>query len=180
MKVWIKAGLLALPLLAASPRPLLADKNDQARAKEADVVAPDAVVRAAYECISGPRGRDRDWDRMRNLWIGNARIILSSADYEGKSRWENLTLESFIQRVSDYYKAQGFFEREIASTIQRFGNVAQIWSTFEIRKGSSTGPVISRGINSWQLVRHEERWWIAQLVYDFESSRNPLPERYLK
>ncbi len=180
MKGWLKAGSLVVLLLAARPHPLLAEKNDQARSKQADVVSPDAVVRAVYECISGPEDRERDWDRMRTLWLDGARIILSSADYGGKSRWVNLTLDKFIEMVSEYYKSRGFYEREIASTIQRFGNVAQIWSSFEIRTGSATGPVTGRGINSWQLVRRNERWYISQLVYDFENDRNRIPERYLK
>jgi len=91
-----------------------------------------------------------------------------------------MTLEGFIERVSDWYKQEGFYAREIASTTQRFGNIAQVWSTFEIRRGSSTSPVVYRGINSWSMVINKGRWWISQLNYDFESSRTPIPERYLK
>jgi hypothetical protein len=172
----LAAGLLLLLFIPATS---LADKASQEKLRRADVASPDAVVRAVYESISGPAGRDRDWERMRNLWLGSARIIFSSSTYDGKIRWENMALEAFIVRVSEYYKSEGFYEREIASTIHRFGNVAQIWSTFEVRRGSLSGPVIDRGINSWQLVMRDGRWWITQLIYDFETPKNPIPERYL-
>jgi hypothetical protein len=172
--------LLGLALLAMAPDATPADKAGAAKMRQADVATPDAVVSAVYESISGSVGKERDWARMRYLWLASARIILSSDNYQGKARYENISLETFIGRVSDYYKEEGFFERELTSTSVRFGNIAQIWSTFEIRKGSVTGPVINRGINSWQLVEKEGRWWISQLTYDFESSKHPIPDRYLK
>ncbi len=170
--------LLALVSLTVAPDPALADKASEARQRNADVATPEALVRAAYESISGPAGRNRNWDRMRNLWLGSARIILSSNDYEGNPIWENMTLDGFVNRVAAWYKQEGFFESEIASTTQRFGNVAQVWSTFEIRRGSSTSPVVYRGINSWSMVMKDGRWWISQLNYDFESRKHPIPERY--
>ncbi len=172
--------LLSLAALAAAPAAALADKASDTKMQKADVASPDAVVRAAYECVSGPVGRERDWARMRNLWQGGARIILTSDNYEGKPRYENMTIETFIARVSEFYKDEGFFERELASTLHRFGNICQIWSTFEIRKGNPPDTVIGRGINSWQLVEKDGRWWISQLIYDFESSKHPIPDRYLK
>ncbi|HOC25159.1 MAG TPA: hypothetical protein PKJ13_07600 [bacterium] len=172
--------LLILLGLTLVPIPALADKASEQKQRNADVATPDALVRAAYESISGPAGRNRNWDRMRNLWMGSARIILSSNNYEGDAIYEVMTLEGFIERVSDWYKQEGFYAREIASTTQRFGNIAQVWSTFEIRRGSSTSPVVYRGINSWSMVINKGRWWISQLNYDFESSRTPIPERYLK
>ena len=173
---WLLTSSLLILTLNASG----VDKSTIERQRRADVATTDAIVQAAYESISGPVSRERDWERMRHLWLDSARIILSSNDYEGRVRWENLSLDEFIFRVSIFYKNEGFFEREITSTTHRFGNVAQVWSTFEIRKGSFNGPLIYRGINSWQLAWYNGRWWITQLVYDVESRRYPLPDRYLK
>ena len=172
--------MLILLGTALVPDPALADKTSQQRQRNADVATPDALVRSAYESISGEVGRERNWDRMRNLWLDSARIILSSNNYKGKALFESMNLEDFIKRVSDWYRQEGFFANEIASTTQRFGNIAQLWSTFEIHSGSSNGPVVYRGINSWSMVIKGGRWWITQLNYDFESSRTPIPDRYLR
>ena len=182
--------LLLVLLLLGSPSPGLptaskpgsspTKKETAAKAAKADVSTPAALVQAAYESISGGVGKERDWKRMRALWLKSARIVLSSENYEGKIRYENLNLEDYISRVTDFYQEEGFFTVELAQDVQRFGNIAHIWSTFEIRKGSLTGPVVNRGINSWQLVKNDGRWWISHLSMDFESSRQPIPDRYLK
>lgn len=169
-------GLPAGPKAGSPP----SKKETAAKSAKADVSTPAALVQAAYECVSGGVGKERDWKRMRTLWLKSARIVLASENYQGKIRFENLTLEEYITRVGDYYQEEGFIIVELAQSAQRFGSIAHIWSTFEIRKGSLTGPVVNRGINSWQLARHDGRWWISQLCMDFESSRQPIPDRYLK
>src|SRR5438034_2236801 len=41
----------------------------------ADVESIDAIVTAAYDGISGPAGKKRDWDRERSLYFPGARLI---------------------------------------------------------------------------------------------------------
>ncbi len=38
-------------------------------ANPADVSSIDAILHAAYDTISGPAGRQRDWDRFRSLFV---------------------------------------------------------------------------------------------------------------
>jgi len=45
------------------------------RADPADVESIDAIVTAAYDGISGPAGKKRDWDRERSLYFPGARLI---------------------------------------------------------------------------------------------------------
>ena len=45
------------------------------RANPADVESIDAIVTAAYDGISGPAGKKRDWDRERSLYFPGARLI---------------------------------------------------------------------------------------------------------
>ena len=44
-------------------------------ADPADVESIDAIITAAYDVISGPAGKKRDWDRERSLFIPGARLI---------------------------------------------------------------------------------------------------------
>ena len=46
-------------------------------AKPEDVSSPEAILAAVYSVISGPKGQTRDWDRMRSLFLPDARLILS-------------------------------------------------------------------------------------------------------
>jgi len=40
-----------------------------------DVESIDAIITAAYDVISGPAGKKRDWDRERSLYYPGARLI---------------------------------------------------------------------------------------------------------
>src|SRR5262249_27493719 len=73
----------------------------------------------------------------------------------------------------------GFFEREIARRTDCFGNVCQIFSTYESRHPEPDAKPFERGVNSIQLVRDGKRWWIASVAWDAERADNPLPTQYL-
>src|SRR3977135_4252334 len=100
----------------------------------ADVESIDAIVNAAYDAISGPAGKKRDWDRERSLYFPGARLI-PTAMKEGADVSENAGLEpqildvdAFIARVEPIFEKDGFYEKEIARRIEQFGNIAQVWS----------------------------------------------------
>src|SRR5207244_12133005 len=44
-------------------------------ANPADVESIEAIIAAAYDSISSPAGKKRDWNRMRSLFISGARLI---------------------------------------------------------------------------------------------------------
>ena len=63
---------------------------------------------------------------------------------------------------------------EIARRENRFGNVCQVFSTYEtVRAPGDTAP-FARGVHSIQLVSDGHRWWIAALVWDNEREDNPI------
>jgi hypothetical protein len=70
----------------------------------------------------------------------------------------------------------GLEEREIHRVTKRFGNIAHVFSTYELRRA---GAPAGRGINSIQLFWDGERWWIASAVWDDERKDNPIPREYL-
>jgi hypothetical protein len=74
----------------------------------------------------------------------------------------------------------GFFERELARTSESFGQIAQVFSTYESRHATGDAKPFQRGINSLQLVNDGKRWWVVNLVWRAEDERLPLPERYLR
>ncbi|MBN2355772.1 nuclear transport factor 2 family protein [candidate division KSB1 bacterium] len=169
----ILIGLSSLQVFSQTPRtaPI---------AYQRDGVSPESLVQALYEAISGKAGSERDWDRVSNLWLPNAHIIFSSGDYHGKTAFRDFTIDEFIESVRDYYKKWSFYQREIAGKTHMFGHSAQVWSTFETRSESPSGKVLLRGINNFQMVKNNGRWWIVSMVYDFESEKNTIPREYLK
>src|SRR6266576_386606 len=46
----------------------------------ADVISIEAIIAAAYDVISGPAGKKRDWARERSLFISGARLIPTAVE----------------------------------------------------------------------------------------------------
>src|SRR6478609_3906954 len=67
-----RALLTFILALSASP---LAAQAAPSGPRAGDVKSMDAIIAALYEVISGPAGQQRDWDRMRNLFVPGARLI---------------------------------------------------------------------------------------------------------
>jgi hypothetical protein len=145
-----------------------------------DVESIDAIINAVYDGISGPRGKKRDWDRERSLYIPGARLIPTSNPGDKKELWPQLLdIEGFIARVEPYFEKEGFYEKEVARKTEQFGQIAQVWSTYESRHDPSDPQPFARGINSIQLFHDEKRWWIVSIYWQQESDNAPIPRNYL-
>jgi hypothetical protein len=149
-----------------------------APADAADVASPEAIVLALYDTISGPRDTERDWDRLRSLFDPRARFLIGRwlADPEEPRdavyEWD---LESFVAEGRQYWLEHGFWESQLAARVEAYGNVAQVFSSYESREGSEDAEPVGRGVNSIQLLRHAGRWWILSIAWDVETPEVPIP-----
>src|SRR5438309_2202385 len=157
-------------------------KAAERSANPADVESIEAIVEAAYDVISGPAGKKRDWDRERSLFFPGARLIPTAA-VAGRNDVDLapliLDVEGYIARVEPLFEKKGFYEKEIARRVEQFGQIAHVWSTYESRHDPSDAKPFMRGINSIQLFNDGNRWWILSIYWQHESSQHPLPEKYL-
>jgi len=147
---------------------------------ESDTESVQAIIAALYEGISHEPGELPNWERLRPLFIESARIIPPAL--EGNPPVV-MDVETFAERVNEsVLKAgqadRGFHEQEIANRTEAFGNIAHVWSTYESRYTAEDREPFSRGINSFQLLRHSGRWWVVTIFWDVERPGNPIPERY--
>lgn len=154
-------------------------------ARNPDVVSIDSIITAAYDGISGPAGKARDWDRERALFIPGARLIPTAKDAGELNRNvdlapRNLDVEEYIARVQLYFEKEGFYEKEIARRTEQFGHIAHVWSTYESRHSPDDPKPFMRGINSIQLFNDGERWWIVTIYWQHESLEDRIPDKYLE
>jgi hypothetical protein len=147
----------------------------------------DHLVSSLYEVISGPAGKPRDWDRFRSLFLPDGRLGVirpeTPATKDAPARKGDaafLTPDMYVERDDPYFKANGFFERSIANRVEVFGNLVQVWSTYESRHAEHDSQPFARGINSIQIVHAQGRFWIASVLWDEERAGLALPEKYLK
>jgi hypothetical protein len=153
------AGALLLALSAAAsaqPAPR------RVPAVPADAASVDAAVAALYASVSHGADREPDFERMRTIFLYTGMLIPpkgSSPEYVA------LDVDQFAERVrKGKSEATGFFEKEIARRTDCFGNVCQVFSTYESRYAATDPKPFQRGINSIQLLRDGRRWWIASVV----------------
>ena len=161
----------------------------KSEANPSDVSSIDAIVTAAYDSISGPAGKKRNWDRERSLYYPGASLIptarqVTSDDWqvtsENKIAPQILDVEGFIARVEPFFKENGFYEKEIARRTEQFGQIAHVWSTYESRHNADDPEPFMRGINSIQLFHDGSRWWIVTIYWQQESLVDPIPAKYVK
>ena len=147
-------------------------------ARPADVKSIEAIVAALYDVISGPPG-PRDWARLQSLCIPEVRFISNTTDEKGAVVRRVMDIQAFQQAASDVFKTQSFYERGIHNRIDRFGNMAQVFSTYESSREKNGAP-FERGINSMQFVYDGHRWWCVTILWDKERPGNPIPQKYLE
>jgi hypothetical protein len=148
-------------------------------AKPADVSSIDAILAATYDVISGPAGQKRDWDRFRSLFFPGARLIAAGPNKAGEISARTLTPDEYAKFGEPYFANHSFTESELARHTDRFGNIAQIFSTYASRHGAKDAEPFARGINSFQLLFDGTRWWIVTIYWEEESAANPLPKEFL-
>ncbi len=180
----VAASLAMLsPAAATSPAQDDPGKAATAAAKPQDVESLESIIAAVYGAISGPKGA-RDWDRMRSLFHPAVRLIpclVTAKDKEnGMISTRVFTIEEFIKAIEPRVKAEGFFEQEIARTVERFGAVAHVFSTYESRHAVDDPQPFTRGINSIQLFFDGRRWWVVTIFWDSERPGQTIPAEYLK
>ena len=142
-----------------------------------DVESIEGIIKAYYEVVSGPKGAPRQTERDKSLHHPNALIVYTGETTEGKPYIKDMTLKEFHKDTKPY--ENGFFESECHRKVERFGNIAHVWSTYETRFEEG-GDVMRRGINSIQLYNDGKRWWIMSWMFDGERNNNPIPKSYLK
>ena len=146
MKLLLAGALLVLTACASTQPPPASSPED------ADVKA---IVLAAYNVISGPPGR-RDWDRFAELFTPGARLIHGD---------KVMTPDEFAKGSTAYLNEHGFFERPVSERVDRYGDIAHVWSAYESRHNSTDAKPFALGVNSFQLARRNGQWKILTILW---------------
>lgn len=149
----------------------------QTKNYDADTKSVESILSALYDVISGEPNQPRDWDRFRNLFKPEGRLIPTRKDDNGSLIIKALTPEEYVQLFQSRIPT-GFFERELSRKIETFGTVTHVFSTYETKE-KKDGPVTNRGINSIQLFYDNNRYYIVNIFWCAESMGFELPKKYL-
>ena len=135
------------------------------------------IVKELYSAISFKQSSEINLDRFKKLFKPDTRLI-----YFSKNSVEQLKLETFVIRLKeqiDKGNIKSFYEYELTKTIDEFGKIANVFSTYEAKDSPESLKVLQRGINSIQMIFDDDRWWITSLMWFNEDSKYEIPEKYL-
>lgn len=151
-----------------------------AKSEVDDLSTLDGIIGALYDSISGPAGVERDGRRFRSLFLTEgARLIRTATAEGGPAELAVMGVDEYLRAAGEYFRENGFYEREIARRVERFGHVAHALSTYESRRDEGDPEPFARGVNSIQLFHDGRRYRVVTIFWDFERPGNPIPEEYL-
>ena len=109
------------------------------RAPDADGASVDAIIAALYGSVSHDASTEPNWERMRGIFLQIGMLI--PPKNPRSDLFTVLDVDGFEQRVKEGMAAAkqkgestAFFEKEVARRADCFGNVCQIFSTYESRR----------------------------------------------
>ncbi|MBC2845454.1 hypothetical protein [Winogradskyella flava] len=143
------------------------------------VISLDSTIETLYAVISGDAGVERDWALFKYLFHKDAKLIPTGKNKDGKHVARYMTPDDYIKSSGKWLFENGFHEVEINRETQTFGNITQVFSTYESFKSKSDTEPFMRGINSIQLMNDGQRWWVINIYWMQESEDSPIPENYL-
>ena len=153
--------------------------SDSIPVQQKDVESVDAIIASLYGVISGPSGEKRNWDRMRTLFIPEAKLIATGKKPDGTFGKRVMSVEDYISSSGPFLEKEGFFERELSRKTDQYGNIVHVFSTYDSKKKAEDEKPFMRGINSIQLWNDGKRWWIISVFWQSETNDNPIPKKYL-
>jgi len=139
----------------------------------------DSTIETLYAVISGEKGEARNWELMRFLFHPDAKLIPTGKNKEGLYNARFMTSDDYIENNGNWLIENGFFEKEIHRTVNTFGSITQVFSTYESFHSESDSNPFMRGINSIQLLNDGSRWWIINIYWQQETEDNTIPDLYL-
>jgi len=137
----------------------------------------DTVITELYGSLKFNSNKMPDWDRFRSLFIDDAYLI-----HVADTTYQRMSVETFIEAYQEQIDSGNFIsfnEYEIHRVTDTYGHISQVYSTYKEEAETSGGPINSRGINSIQLLKKGNRWYIVSIIWYDENEKNPIPPGYL-
>jgi len=122
------------------------------------------LLEELYEVISFEEGDEPNWPGLRALFSEHARITRITPD--GTDHMDPSSFLAMTRNMVELGAYTSFYEFEVARQVQRFGNLAQVWSLYETRRARGAARALGRGINSIQLIREGTGWRVLGLLWD--------------
>jgi len=140
---------------------------------------PEGVCAKMLEFISFEKDEVKDWDEYRNLFLPNAQKM-SFRPSPGESLSKQVrgqNIEEFVRYWGPQYPKSGFEEYVIGVDVKEFNGIASVFQSFYCK--TLDGSYEARGVNAYQVVFLNNRWWIVSTIFTNETDEVKLPNELL-
>ncbi len=147
-------------------------------ASEQDVFSsPESLVRGLYAAVSFDPGTPADWSYVRKFFLPEAAIGVRKT----RTTMEVLDVDAFVKWFEDDVKRFKMDERGFEEIVEKlkmtvFGDTAQCFVVYRARFKTPPDLPGQIGLDSWALMKKEDRWWVVSVTNDIVSPQKPLPE----
>lgn len=136
---------------------------------------PEGLITAIYDAVTFPAGRTPDWEYVRSMFIEEAIVVLRTSP-DGSTVF---SVDGFVQDFVTFIEEgnvteTGFTEDVIKMNTMTFGDIAHVLVLFESSIPGKRPP--TPGVDSFQLIRRDGRWWIASVTNERPAEGRPIPD----
>ena len=136
-----------------------------------------SLVNETQKVISIKKGEKIDTAYFRTLFLPTANFTVVGEE-NGKKLHETMGLNEFIETLTDEYYSNGYFEIGKGEIIEEYNGISQVIQSFY---GKDSEGEEAWGVNSYQLIHSNGRWWIANMVWTMSSNgKKGIPKKYFK
>lgn len=139
-----------------------------------DTRSIEQTVLRTLELISAP-SEEQDWEAFRLLFLPSADLIVVSDNSLGQKVVRTFTLEEFVRTMQRNTSTAPFKEVQLKLEVDQYNGMAQAFQSYEVTMGEKK----HKGINSFQLVFEDQKWWIANIVWASDLNGVAIPEQFM-
>ena len=169
LKTTVFEVILSLSAAVILPNPALA---------QTDLETPEGLIEEIYRLVSFPAGTTPDWDAVRDLFIPEALVVLRTSRDGSTVFSVDGFVEDFVTFIEQSdVESTGFTERILDMQTFEWGDIAHVLVLFDSDiPGDGREP--RAGVDSFQLIKRDGRWWIASITNERPATDRPLPELF--
>lgn len=144
-----------------------------------EVKSIDKIVSSIYAIVSGKKGEERNWRMMRTVFHPKARLMTTFENESGEKEIRFFNVEDYITTFRDSFYAVDLYEKDVRNEVERFGNMAHVFSTYQAFSSEQMKEPARTGISSIQLFHDGKRWWVLSMYWTNGTDEMPVPPLYL-
>jgi hypothetical protein len=138
---------------------------------------PESLIRELYKSVSmKPGEKYPDWDKVADLFHEKAVVTIRTS----KTAFGIFDRQGFINDFKTFYesikgKSDGFGESIAKMKTVVTGDIADIVTLYEARIYGPKG-ITQQGVDGWQLIQKDGRWWIISIINEVIGPKAAIPE----